>query len=91
MFRAYYILTYPLTLICLCLIAIYRKLVSRAIGKNCRFIPTCSNYSWDSIVEFGAVVGCYLTIKRLLRCRPSNCGGYDYPKLNLSGNYKWKC
>lgn len=91
MFKVYYILTFPLTLCCLFLLVIYRKILRLALGRNCRFIPTCSHYAWDSIVEFGAIIGVVLTARRLIRCRPNNCGGYDYPKLNLLGNYKWKC
>ena len=91
MFRVYYILTYPLTLVCLFLLLIYRKIIRYGLGKNCHFIPTCSKYAWDSIVEFGWLFGGILTLKRLLKCRPSHKAGVDYPKLNLLGNYKCKC
>ncbi|MBE5741149.1 MAG: membrane protein insertion efficiency factor YidD [Clostridiales bacterium] len=92
MFKIYYVLTYPLTLICLFLIFIYRKVLSVAKGgRSCHFVPTCSQYAWDSIREFGAIWGGFLAFKRLLKCRPNTHGGVDYPKLNLLGNYKWKC
>ena len=92
MFKLYYIITYPLTLICLFLLSIYRVLLSRLKGgKACRFLPTCSKYAWDSIVEFGWLFGGILTLKRLVKCRPDNEAGFDYPKLNILGNYKWKC
>lgn len=45
--------------------------------NNCRFIPTCSNYAIESIEEFGILKGGFLTIKRLLRCRPFGKRGYD--------------
>lgn len=91
MFKIYYILTYPITLVCLFFLLIYRKGISSSLGKNCHYIPTCSKYAWDSVVEFGWLFGGILTIKRLLRCRPNHKAGIDYPKLNLVGNYKWKC
>ena len=91
MFKIYYILTYPLTLICLFFLLIYRKVLTHTKTKSCHFVPTCSKYAWDSILQFGCVLGGFLTIKRLLRCRPSCQGGVDFPKLNLLGNYKWKC
>ena len=53
--------------------------------------PTCSKYAMESIKEFGAILGGILAIKRIIRCRPSVSGGIDLPKLNLIGNYKWKC
>ena len=90
-FKIYYILTYPLTLISLFLIFIYRKLLTHGKAKCCHFLPTCSKYAWDSIIEFGAIWGGMLAVKRLIRCNPKSKGGVDLPKLNLLGNYKWKC
>lgn len=91
MFRVYYILTYPITLLFLFLLWIYRKILRYALGRSCHFIPTCSKYAWDSILEFGWLFGGILTLKRLIKCRPNHKAGVDYPKLNLLGNYKWKC
>ncbi len=91
MFKLYYILTYPLTLIALALLALYRGVFRYALGRCCRFTPTCSKYAWDSIIEFGAIIGGIYTIKRLVKCRPSHPAGIDMPKLNIYGNYKWKC
>ena len=91
MFKLYYYLTYPLTAVCLLLIFLYRKIIRYAIRRNCSFIPSCSKYGWDSIVEFGWLFGGILTLKRLLKCRPNYPAGVDHPKLNLLGNYKWKC
>ena len=91
MFRFYYILTCPLTLICIFLISIYRGIVRYALADSCHYIPTCSKYAFDSIKEFGAIIGGVYAIKRLFRCRPNHKAGYDFVKLNLSGNYKWKC
>lgn len=45
--------------------------------KNCRFIPTCSEYMKQSIIEYGIVKGTFLGIKRLFRCRPFGKYGYD--------------
>lgn len=91
MFKIYYILVCPLTFIFLFLIFIYRKILTHGKQKCCHFLPTCSKYAWDSILEFGAIIGGFLTFKRLIRCNPHNKGGIDLPKLNLVGNYKWKC
>ena len=91
MFRFYYILTYPLTLICLFLLLIYRGIVRYALHGSCHYIPTCGKYALDSIREFGAIIGGIYAIKRLARCRPNHKAGYDFVRLNLSGNYKWKC
>lgn len=54
---------------------------------NCKFYPTCSNYTIDAINEYGLIKGGYLSLKRIIRCNPFSKGGYDpIPKRS----YKWK-
>lgn len=91
MFRLYYIVTYPITFVFLTLIWLYRAIIRHAMGRSCMFQPTCSKYALDSIREFGFLFGGILAIKRLARCRPNGESGIDLPRLNLMGNYKWKC
>ena len=43
----------------------------------CRFSPTCSHYSHEAISMHGPFRGLWLTIRRLLRCRPFGPSGYD--------------
>lgn len=43
----------------------------------CRFTPTCSQYAKEAIVKYGALKGCYLAARRLLKCHPFHEGGYD--------------
>jgi putative membrane protein insertion efficiency factor len=40
-------------------------------------LPTCSEYTKDSIVKFGLVKGCGLGLKRILKCHPWGKGGHD--------------
>lgn len=63
--------------ICIFLIRIYQKTLSPLIGNNCRFVPTCSEYTIDAIKEYGVLIGIKMGIKRILRCSPLNKGGYD--------------
>ncbi len=51
--------------------------------KNCRFIPTCSEYTKLAIEKYGAVKGLRLGVKRILRCRPFGKFGYDPLKEDL--------
>ena len=44
----------------------------------CRFYPSCSHYSYESIERFGVIKGSALSINRVLRCNPNNSGGIDY-------------
>ena len=59
------------------LIQAYRFLFSPWVGRYCRFTPTCSCYSQEAILRFGAGRGAYLSAKRLVRCQPFAHGGYD--------------
>lgn len=44
---------------------------------QCRFIPTCSEYTKQAIIEYGVLKGCWLGFKRILRCNPLSKGGID--------------
>lgn len=43
----------------------------------CRFFPSCSEYGREAIETHGARRGLWLTLRRLLRCRPFGSSGYD--------------
>jgi uncharacterized protein len=62
-------------------IAIYQALLSPLLltlsGPACRFEPSCSNYARQALAEHGLGRGLYLTIYRLMRCRPRGGLGYD--------------
>lgn len=55
----------------------YRIFLSPWLGSACRFTPTCSLYSIESLQRHGAAVGSYLTLRRLVRCHPWCDGGHD--------------
>lgn len=59
------------------LIRAYRYFVSPLLGPNCRFYPSCSCYAEQSLEQHGVMKGCYLALRRLLRCHPWHAGGYD--------------
>lgn len=50
----------------------------------CRFFPTCSEYGHQSIAIYGPRRGAWLTLRRLLRCRPLGPSGYDPVPLPLA-------
>lgn len=55
----------------------YRLLLSPWLGSSCRFEPTCSAYSLQSLQRHGAAAGSYMTLARLARCHPWCAGGHD--------------
>ena len=58
-------------------IELYRRLISPALPRRCRYEPTCSAYAVDAVREFGVLRGMILAGWRLLRCNPFSRGGYD--------------
>lgn len=60
-------------------IALYQRLLSPWLGRNCRFAPTCSEYARLALLEHGLLRGAALGVWRLLRCHPLHPGGYDPP------------
>lgn len=61
----------------LLLIRVYQIVLSPILGPACRYEPSCSEYACQAIERYGIFKGAWLAIKRLLRCHPFHCGGYD--------------
>lgn len=62
------------------LIGIYKRNISiwlESKNINCKFYPTCSEYTKQAIEKYGAVKGSILGIYRICRCNPFSKGGYD--------------
>jgi putative membrane protein insertion efficiency factor len=56
---------------------VYRYALSPMLPPSCRFIPTCSEYAIEALRKHGVLRGSWLTMRRLLRCRPGGGSGYD--------------
>jgi hypothetical protein len=59
------------------LIRAYQLTLSPWLGRDCRYIPTCSVYAAEAIRRFGPWRGAWLALKRLGRCHPWGAAGYD--------------
>lgn len=53
------------------------KLFVSPDGLECRYYPTCSEYTIQAIDRFGILKGSFLGAKRILRCNPRYPGGED--------------
>lgn len=58
-------------------IRFYKKGISPYLGNNCRFYPSCSEYTYQAIEKYGAFVGAMKGIKRIVKCHPLHPGGFD--------------
>ena len=59
---------------------LYKKTLSPIfsfLGINCKYYPTCSEYTIQAIEKYGFLKGSFLGLKRILRCNPFSKGGYD--------------
>ena len=61
----------------------YKLIISPYLGNNCRYLPTCSEYSIDALKTYGLLKGIYLSFKRILSCHPWSKGGFDPLKKEM--------
>lgn len=47
------------------------------VDSACRFMPTCSEYTYQAVDSYGIIRGLILGLRRILRCHPWSKGGYD--------------
>jgi putative membrane protein insertion efficiency factor len=66
-----------MTALALAPIQLYRRLISPALPRRCKFEPTCSAYAVEAVRELGVTRGTVLAAWRLVRCNPWSHGGYD--------------
>ena len=78
------------TLILIKFIKAYKYLISPLLGRSCRYLPTCSEYSIDALKEYGFFKGLYMSIKRILSCHPlkflGGGEGFDPVKKEMKDN-----
>ena len=58
-------------------IKFYQTKISPTTPPKCRYLPTCSSYTYGAVEKFGTIKGLYLGFRRFLRCNPFHHGGYD--------------
>ena len=59
------------------LVRCYQLFLSPVLGTNCRYEPSCSHYTHESVHQHGPVRGLWLGTRRILRCHPWGGAGYD--------------
>ncbi len=59
------------------LVRLYQLSLSSLIGRNCRYLPTCSAYMDESLDRYGLWAGGWLGLSRLCRCHPLGDSGFD--------------
>ena len=59
------------------MISFYQRKISPLFPARCRYYPTCSQYTYQAIEQYGFFFGTLLGALRILRCNPFSRGGYD--------------
>jgi putative membrane protein insertion efficiency factor len=80
---------FPFKLAAIFLITLYRYSLSAFVGRTCRHLPTCSEYTRDSIWRFGFWPGGWMGLARFWRCRPGGTHGYDPVPVELPETGRW--
>ncbi|MEW6255115.1 MAG: membrane protein insertion efficiency factor YidD [Pseudomonadota bacterium] len=58
-------------------ILVYRYTLSSVMGRQCRYLPTCSEYADTAIARHGAWAGGWMAAARICRCHPWGGNGFD--------------
>ncbi|MEW7006846.1 membrane protein insertion efficiency factor YidD [Lentilitoribacter sp. EG35] len=79
----------PGRLLGLGVVRLYQLTLSGFIGNSCRHLPTCSEYTYESIARYGLWVGGWFGFFRVIRCGPFGTHGHDPVPEQLSESYRW--
>ena len=67
-----------LTNILIGIIKVYKMVISPYLAPSCRYLPTCSEYTIESLKTYGLIKGLFKATKRILSCHPfSKKNGFD--------------
>ena len=61
----------------LLLIRFYKRFISPLLASNCRYYPTCSQYTYEAVDRYGVVKGGWMGVRRIARCHTWAKGGFD--------------
>lgn len=67
----------PITFMLRGVVRAYQLTLASLLGRQCRFLPTCSHYAMEALERHGAWTGGWLALRRFLRCHPFAAAGYD--------------
>ncbi|HZZ62405.1 MAG TPA: membrane protein insertion efficiency factor YidD [Roseiarcus sp.] len=71
------------------LIRFYQLTLSSVLGRQCRYLPTCSAYADEAIQRHGFWAGAWMGTARFCRCRPLGGSGFDPVPETLPEGASW--
>jgi putative membrane protein insertion efficiency factor len=67
----------------------YQLTFSGLLGRQCRYLPTCSAYAEEAIGLHGVWAGGWMGLARICRCHPLGGSGYDPPPQRHAQGASW--
>ncbi len=71
------------------MIRAYQITFSALLGRQCRYLPTCSAYMDEAIARHGVWAGGWMGTARLCRCHPFGGSGFDPPPAAPPPGASW--
>ena len=70
-------------------IRFYQLTLSSLVGRQCRHLPTCSEYTDEAIQRHGFWAGGWMGVARICRCGPLGTSGIDWVPDALPPASRW--
>lgn len=67
----------------------YQLTLSSLLGRQCRHLPTCSDYTAEAIGRHGLWPGAWMGAARICRCGPGGTSGLDFVCEDLPVDGRW--
>ena len=67
----------------------YQLSFSAFLGRQCRYLPSCSAYTDEAIARYGLWPGAVMGLARLCRCHPWGNSGFDPVPDRLPAGSSW--
>lgn len=67
----------------------YQLTLSGFVGRSCRHLPTCSQYTSEAIERHGVWPGAWMGLARICRCGPGGTSGLDFVCEELPAAGRW--
>ena len=71
------------------LIRAYQLSLSGLIGRHCRHLPSCSEFTDEAIQTHGLWAGGWMGLARICRCQPWGTAGFDPVPQQLPAGAVW--
>jgi putative membrane protein insertion efficiency factor len=71
------------------LIRAYQLTLSGLTGRQCRHLPSCSEYADEAIQRHGVWAGGWMGAARICRCGPGGTSGLDFVCEEVPATARW--